>query len=457
MDDLPYDDGRTDVPGAIRGPVERVVVVGAGIAGLATANALNRAGVACVVLEARDRVGGRLHTHDVAGWPVDMGGSWIHTPVGNPLRRYADQVGVACTLSNPLATLTIHDAAESRVLTAAETAAATTMQLAEFADAVEERLRAELGPDASSADAVERFVATSGFDAAEARRARQMLRAMVEADACGPAEEQSLRWLWTEVEYDGDFFGDTPVGGYREVVAAMAAGLDVRLSTPVTEIGLSDDDVVVRTEDGDAQHASHVVVAVPLGCLKRGVPGIAPALPPQRQDQIARVGFGRYEKVILAYESAWWREEGRSHVVLVPDDPARTAQWVFDLDAFAGQPVLSAHFFHTAAVALADAPDRGVRELRAALAAAIGKPGPEPAAVHVTSWGGDPWTSGGYSHIPPGCSPADLDALGEPVGGRLLFAGEHTQSDRIGYADGAMASGIREAKRLLRLPAVHLS
>ncbi len=74
----------------------------------------------------------------------------------------------------------------------------------------------------------------------------------------------------------------------------------------------------------------------------------------------------------------------------------------------------------------------------------------------MTSWGTDPYTSGAYTHIPPEASPADADLLGEPVGGRLLFAGEHTQSARLAYADGAMTSGIREAKRLLGQSAVHL-
>src|SRR6185437_11028977 len=74
------DDGRTDIPVGTAEPVERVVVVGAGIAGLTVANALAHAGVECVVVEARDRIGGRLHTVNVAGSLVDLGGSWIHTP-----------------------------------------------------------------------------------------------------------------------------------------------------------------------------------------------------------------------------------------------------------------------------------------------------------------------------------------------------------------------------------------
>jgi len=61
-----------------------------------------------------------------------------------------------------------------------------------------------------------------------------------------------------------------------------------------------------------------------------------------------------------------------------------------------------------------------------------------------------------YTHITTGASPADADLLGEPVGGRLLFAGEHTQSARLAYADGALTSGIREAKRLLSRSSVHI-
>jgi polyamine oxidase len=90
------------------------------------------------------------------------------------------------------------------------------------------------------------------------------------------------------------------------------------------------------------------------------------------------------------------------------------------------------------------------------LAEAIGSSPPAPAAVAVTSWATDPYSGGAYTHIPPGATPADADLLGEPIGGRLLFAGEHTQSARMAYADGAMTSGIREAKRLLGRPSVHL-
>jgi len=94
-----FDDGRTDVPGGVAAPVERVLVVGAGVAGLTAANALTHAGVECVVLEARDRIGGRLHTVDVGGSPVDLGGSWAADPWTEMRRQATAPPGSALPLA----------------------------------------------------------------------------------------------------------------------------------------------------------------------------------------------------------------------------------------------------------------------------------------------------------------------------------------------------------------------
>jgi polyamine oxidase len=95
-------------------------------------------------------------------------------------------------------------------------------------------------------------------------------------------EHQSLRWMWNELEYDGNYFGHLPDGGYRSLVGAMATGVDVRLGCEVAEVATSADGVVVHGVDGAREERSHAVVTVPLGVLKRGGLRFSPALPADR-------------------------------------------------------------------------------------------------------------------------------------------------------------------------------
>ena len=266
-----FDDGQADVPAGVAGPVERVVVIGAGIAGLTVANALTHGGVECVVVEARDRIGGRLHTVNLAGSLVDLGGSWIHTPVGNPMRAFADQAGVRCRSANPLPELAGFDCGEGRRLSAAEVEANISLQLEDFPQA-RGRLLAELGPGCVGRRWDRGIRGRAGLAPGPARRARQGLHALVEAESADLAERQSLRWMWNEMEYEGHYFGDVPVGGYRRLAEAMAAGVDLRLGVDVAEIACSAGGVRVRGVDGTSEDGSHVVVTVPLGVLKRGAP-----------------------------------------------------------------------------------------------------------------------------------------------------------------------------------------
>ena len=419
-------------------PVGRVVVVGAGVAGLTAARSLTDAGVECVVLEARDRIGGRLHTVD----RVDLGGSWIHHPEGNPLRAFADEVGVPCRPGNPMSTMSWFDLLENRRLTAAEVAASRSLQEDGFPAAVA-RLQPDARPEMTGADGIEAFVSSAGLSADEARRARQVLRSHVEADAADRAENQSWRWLWTEQEYGGDYFGDLPENGYAALVDAMADRVDVRLGAEVTHVDVEDVTVRVRGPGVD-EVGTHVVVAVPLGVLKAGAVTFTPGLPRDRVDAIARLGFGAYEKVVLTFAEPWWEAAGLSHLVLFPREPELPAVWFFDNHAFGNGPTLVAHVFASAVPHLVDA-DR----LLGMLAQAVGHEVPPPVEVTTTSWTDDPHTRGAYTHVPPGADPSLADRLGEPVGGRLLFAGEHTQSARLGYADGAMSSGRRVVSVLL--------
>ena len=290
-----FDDGNREVPGGIVGRVGRVLVVGAGIAGLTVANALAHAGVDCRVVEARSRVGGRLSTGDLAGSSVDLGGSWIHHPDGNPLREFARSVGVACRAGNPLEALRAFDCVTGQWLSPVELDACMAVDPEGFLEAIDD-LRIRLGPGASAADGIEAYLTSTALTGDDLRRARQGLVAHVEADAAGAADQQSLRWLWTQTEDGGDYFGDLPEGGYASLVTAMAAGLDVRQDWPVARVDLLEDGVVLTSTNGETEAGSHAVMTVPLGVLKSGRPRFAPPLPADRVEAVGRLGFGTIRK-----------------------------------------------------------------------------------------------------------------------------------------------------------------
>ena len=176
-----------------------------------------------------------------------------------------------------------------------------------------------------------------------------MLYAIIEAESADLAERQSLRWMWNELEYGGNYLGDVPEGGYRRLTEAMATGIDVRLGVEVTEVATSADGVRVRGADGCSEEGSHVVVTVPLGLLKRGAPRFSPGLPPGRLAAIGRLGFGRFEKVALRFDEPFWRAAGFPHLMIFPRDPDEWMVWVMGLDAFGAGPVLVFFVFHSAA------------------------------------------------------------------------------------------------------------
>jgi len=354
---LPYDDGSSAVPGGLAGEVENVIVIGAGFAGLAVANALGNAGVPCLVLEGRDRIGGRAQTVAVGGAPIDVGCSWITDPVGNPMTQLATQSGVLqtnATIELDVPTSRFYDERTGVVLQTDTIQAALHALRFEEYDA--SNISSMLGPNATVKDGILEYIRERRLGGDPARFAEFFLRLVTELPDATDWDLDSLEfWANYESPYLGFGQGDFPVGGYRRLVRSLGGGADVRLRHRVTDVILEGDGVRVRALDGTGTSvdftASHVVVTVPLGVLKSGSITFSPdPLPAPKLDAIARLGFGTFEKVVMRFPEPYWATE-HTHVFHLSDPEPMDFPLIVDYFHLQEQPILVA--FNTGSHAIA--------------------------------------------------------------------------------------------------------
>jgi monoamine oxidase len=282
-----------------------------------------------VVLEARDRTGGRVWTDRSLGYPVELGAGWIHGPDGNPLVDLAERAGVSTVpMRWDSARVVAADGAavdgaadEERLATAVEDAAARAE---------------ELGEDVPLSELLDEVADDRGWDDAE--REGLDRAAVTEIDQeFGAGPDELSAWWWDE----GSPFGGEDLlvtGGYDRILAPLADGLDVRLGTPVREVRWSDSGVSLALDDGRLD-ADAVVVTVPAAVLVAGTPRLDPPLPGTTAAALARLGTGLLDKVVLGFAD---RAPAEDWVVQWRGDALGDfAEWV-DLQAAAGLPAMVA-------------------------------------------------------------------------------------------------------------------
>ena len=418
-----------------------VLVIGAGIAGLAAAHALTSSDQRCVVLEARDRVGGRIWTS--RRWPdlpVDLGASWIHGTDRNPIFDEANRFGIATTVFD----VGSFDGTGSSVYYSDN-----GTQLDE--DAVEDR-------SARVIAALERAADTKASGRTSLREAIDALPAPLRELTREPAVAAAL------TDYAGDY-GATPdalalsaldeedsfpgaqrvfPGGFGQLADRMAEGVAVRLNTPVTAVRLREDQVLVDAAGGQWT-AAKVIVTVPLGVLKSGAIQFDPPLPRRHAEAIDRLGVGRFEKLVLKFDSAFWDDVDQIQVVDAPGAPF--SGW-YNLNRAVGHPALMALNGGAAAAAVGGVPVQRQAALASELLVGIypGRFRP-PLDAQATDWWADEFSRGSYSFTAVGSGERDREALGEPIGGRLWLAGEALHPTLHSTVHGAWLSGQSAASQ----------
>ena len=317
-------------------PGDSVIVLGAGIAGLSAARALTDAGVPSIVLEARDRIGGRVHTIDLPGSPgasnvrVDAGAAWLQQFPRNPLAPILRSLGA--TLAHSDFNAPVEAAAHGAV---GDVAAA----LAALADAAALATSASAGAGDASLSAV-RDAMPVALDIA----LQYAIDADVVLETGAGIDDTSARWFFAEdgVGSDDHYIRE----GYGVLAADLARGLDIRLAHEVTGVHWDDNGVTVDLRDRSPFAATRSIDALPLSMLHAGTPQLTPGLPAAHIDALARIGFGVCEKVLLRYESRWWPVPASGYFRWY-DTPASWCEWA-DLTDGCGAPVVAAFVAHDA-------------------------------------------------------------------------------------------------------------
>ena len=442
---LPFIEG---VPTGAANDTGKVIVIGAGASGLSAARILQEQGREVIVLEGRERMGGRLNTIKVGGGMVDEGGNWIHGSPANPLYHLAKDAGFTLNeddFINPLR-LKVFDKVTGRGVSSFRMLyflLRTARALGRFAS---ESLTAS-HPESNFAERVEKEVAST-WGAANKRYYRYMLRTIVDLTAAEDSERIHPNGMALNPDYDEG--SDVVIeGGYRRLIERLASGLDVQIGTIVEAIHYGDDGVKVVTNKGAFQ-GSHVVVTVPLGVLKAQKIAFDPPLPAWKTGAIERIGMGVVEKVVLKFEKAFWRSSPkRPRSLFYVSDKTGDFPAFVDATNSAEKPMLIAFISGDQARQLNQDVESFIERATTILQTVFPDSYQAPTAVHVTNWAQDPFSLGSYSTPAVGVSAEDYEQLSQPIAGRVLFAGEATYRARAGFVEGAIGSGIREARRIL--------
>ena len=426
------------------------IVIGAGIAGLTTARLLTDAGHRTVVVEARDRIGGRVWTDRSDGRVTDRGASWIHGIADSPVAAAASAFGmrmVEFTVggyqpdSRPMA----HYSPEGARLSPA--AAAAYVADIHAVDAALIEAIAASGALATYSDVTETALGAQGWPPERTQRVREYLEHRSEEQYGAAITDLAAHGL-DDDQIDGDevVFPD----GYDALARGIAPGLDIRLSHIVSHVRWGADGVAV-TSDRGVFTARQAVVTVPVGVLQSDGFAIEPALPNPVAAALARLRMNAFEKVFLRFSERFW--DAGVYAIRQQGPAGRWWHSWYDLTALHDEPTLLTFAAGPAAVATRSWTDAEVvASVMAPLRRLFGEDIADPVAVQRTAWQDDPFARGSYAFMLPGSTTADHDALATPIGEVLHIAGEATWTDDPATVTAALCSGHRAAQNVLGAP-----
>lgn len=416
--------------------MKKVIIIGAGIAGIAAANELKKAGIDSLILEARDRFGGRICIDHSFGIPIGRGASWEHGVLQNPINSLINQYPTPCFYIN-FDKVNYYD--RNYKLIPRNQTDAFNKQFNEFSLKASNKYHNH--KDLSLADALKEFINPEQLTEVQQDLFKRKLTYFQNYIGDGYEKLSPNEGNLEDASNKGQGF---LIDGYEAIIHGLAQSCSIQLNTEVTAIHKKPDAIEVITTKGNYS-AEYVIVTVPLGVLKKHSIRFDPPLPSEKVAAIERLGMGLFNIIALEFSAAFWPEMIQAFFT-----PNHTNCSTFiNLFHFIKRPILLGYVGGDTARAFEKKSDSEILEHTTDLLTKIfGKNTASLVHSFITRWGQDPWSNGSYSYLAVGATEEDRKTLGKPIGKELRFAGEAT-ADIPACVNGAYTSGIREAKAII--------
>nr|XP_054755577.1 lysine-specific histone demethylase 2-like [Lytechinus pictus] len=441
--------------------VGKVIVIGAGVAGLSAARHLTNLGCDVTMLEARDRIGGRVWDDHSLGSCVGKGAQIVNGCINNPIALMCEQGGFKLRKMHERCDLL----GEGGVVTDSHIDKRVEFHFNAMLDAIAEWRKDKFSSSDSPLgkkimEMHQTFMDETNLTFTEEEDKLLQFHISNLEYACGSNLAKVSSLHWDQNEAFAQFAGDHCLlkEGYQVVFTELAKDLDVRLQHQVTAVDHSSDDIVVTTKDGQTFTAQKVLVTIPLVLLQSNAINFTPPLPEDKTEAINSLGAGIIEKIGLQFPSRFWEKKTQEtdYFGYIPTDPADRGFFSVFYDMSnenTESNVLMSIISGDAVEKLKTMTEEEVMEkCLSCLKKLFPKQTvPNPTKYFVTQWHKDEFAGMSYSFVASGSSGETYDILADCVDDKIFFAGEATNRSFPQTVTGAYLSGIREANKIIAL------
>lgn len=425
------------------------VIIGGGISGLAAATQLHQKKYNILILEARDRVGGRIWSMNRWGTALDLGASWLHGVDNNPISPLIAESSIKTMPTSynsedyqkKLDDMVLYDETGKQI--PQQEIDTTTPLLLNFDPFIEHLSNRKI----SLQTAFNLYVTKENI---KGRQLKILTYQILSSYVYEFADDLDKLSIDIEKTHENSSVSGKQVifpSGYIQLVNKLAQDIPIKLNQIVKKIDYTNPIIEIETQN-HTYYARSVIITVPVSILNAKKIAFNPQLPTDKIQACSQIKMGTYDKVFLLFNKVFWDKE-KEWIGLIQSNSKLPVFDIMNYYKFSKLPILLVFNAGKQAELFENISDKQIiKNIMKELRIIYGKSIPEPSAYVITRWNKDPYSLGSYSHLPTGVSSDNYKIIAKPIKNRLFFAGEATSLIDPATVHGAYSSGIRAAEEV---------